>query len=75
MSDLHQMHSLIAEAISQCRKDHPQGGILAEEAKVMAKCIVQQLADAGYHISVKADVEDSPGPGEVKAAPESPIHG
>lgn len=75
MYDPHQMHSLIAEAISQCRKDHPQGEILAEEAKVMAKCIVQQLADAGYHISVKADTDDSPGRGEVKPAPESPVHG
>jgi hypothetical protein len=49
--DPHQVTSLIASAIVDCRKDHPSSPIEIEEAKTMAKCIIQQLADAGLTIA------------------------
>lgn len=51
MIDPHQVTSLIASAIADCRKDHPSSPIEIEEAKTMAKCIIQQLADAGLTIA------------------------
>jgi len=48
MADPHQVNSLIASAICDCRKHHIAGAIDAEEAKIMAKCILQQLSDAGF---------------------------
>jgi len=50
MSDEHQVHSIIATAISDSRRDHPDGRIDPEEAKQMAKCIMESLAGAGLQI-------------------------
>lgn len=50
MADPHQINSLIASAISECSKHNSAGTIHVEEAKIMAKCIVEQLADAGFQI-------------------------
>ena len=50
MADPHQVYSIIATAICDCRKDHPDGGMDPEEAKQIAKCIVVALTDAGLEI-------------------------
>jgi hypothetical protein len=50
VADPHQVNTLIAVAISDCRKDHPGEAIDPEELKVIAKCIVQHLSDAGFEI-------------------------
>ena len=53
LADPHQVNSLIASAICECRKDHPVSAIDPEEAKTMAKCIVQHLCDAGFAIRLE----------------------
>ena len=49
--DAHQINALIASAIHDCRKDHPVSSIDPEEAKTIAKCVIQQLSDAGFIIT------------------------
>ena len=49
--DPHQVNALIATAICDCRKDQPEQAISPEEAKHMAKCILEALSDAGLQIS------------------------
>jgi hypothetical protein len=44
MSDQHQVISIIATAIGDARKDHPDGGIDPEQAKQVAKCIIEALS-------------------------------
>lgn len=51
MADQHQVNSIIATAIFDCRKDDPDRKIDPEEAKQMAKCIVEALTDAGLQIA------------------------
>jgi hypothetical protein len=55
MSDQHQVNSIIATAIYDARKDHPEGRIDAEDAKHVAKCIVEALSDAGLRIVPVSD--------------------
>jgi hypothetical protein len=50
LADPHQVNAIIAAAICDCRKEHPEGGIDPEEAKTMAKCIIQHLSEAGFQI-------------------------
>jgi hypothetical protein len=50
MTDQHQVNSIIATAICDCRRDHPDQAANAEEAKQVAKCIVEALTDAGLQI-------------------------
>jgi len=50
LADPHQVNSIIATAICDCRKDCPSGGMDPEEAKQIAKCIVAALTDAGLEI-------------------------
>jgi hypothetical protein len=50
MVDEHQVNSIIATAICDCRKDHPAQRMDPEEAKQMAKCIIEALTDAGLEI-------------------------
>jgi hypothetical protein len=50
MVDQHQVNSIIAAAICNCRKGHPEGGIDPEEAKQIAKCVMEALTDAGLQI-------------------------
>jgi hypothetical protein len=55
MSDQHQVNSIIANAILDARKDHPEGGMDPEEAKQVAKCIVEALSGAGLRIVPASD--------------------
>jgi hypothetical protein len=54
MADPHQVNIIIATAICDACRDHPDHQIDPEEAKPIAKCIVVALADAGFKI-VSAD--------------------
>jgi hypothetical protein len=49
MIDQHQVNSIIATAICDARKN-PDGRMDPEEAKQIAKCIVEALANAGLEI-------------------------
>ena len=59
MVDAHQVNSLIASVIHDCRKDHPMSSIDPEEAKTIAKCIIQQLSDAGLEIMLRKGIEST----------------
>jgi hypothetical protein len=50
LADPHQVNSIIATAICDCRKDRSDQGLDPEEAKQIAKCIVAALTDAGLKI-------------------------
>jgi hypothetical protein len=50
MADPHQVISIMATAICDVRKDHPDDRMDPEEAKQIAKCIVEALTDAGLQI-------------------------
>ena len=47
MTDPHQVISIMATTICDARKDHPDYRMDPEEAKQIAKCIVEALTDAG----------------------------
>jgi len=53
LADQHQVNSIIAAAICDCSKEHPDLTIDPENAKQMAKCIVEALTDAGLEIRVQ----------------------
>jgi len=53
MADQHQVNSIIATAICDCSKEYPEQTIDPEEAKQMAKCIIEALTDAGLEIRVQ----------------------
>jgi hypothetical protein len=42
--------SVIATALCDARKGHPDHAMNPEEAKQIAKCIVEALSDAGFQI-------------------------
>jgi hypothetical protein len=50
MADPHQAISIMATAICDVRKDPPDYRMDPEEAKQIAKCIVEALTDAGLQI-------------------------
>jgi ribosomal silencing factor RsfS len=50
MDDPHQVNTIIALAIRDCRKDEPHQ-IDLEEAKQMAKCILAALQDARLQVT------------------------
>jgi uncharacterized protein (DUF849 family) len=50
MADEHQVNSIIATAICDARKDHPDHRMNPEEAKQIAKCVIEALSDAGLQI-------------------------
>jgi hypothetical protein len=50
MTDPHQVNSIIATAICDAHKDHPKNRMDPEEAKQMAKGIIEALSDAGFQI-------------------------
>ena len=50
MVDQHHLYALIAKAICDIRKDDREQQINPEEAKQIAKCVVEALADAGLEI-------------------------
>jgi len=55
MSDEHKLNSIIATAVLDARKDHPEGKIGPEEAKHVAKCIIEALSGAGLRIVPTTD--------------------
>ena len=50
MVDQHQVNAIIATAICERNKARPDHEIGSEEAKQMAKCIIEALTDAGLEI-------------------------
>ena len=50
MDDRHQVNSIIATAICECSGEQAEHKIAPEHAKLMAKCIITALADAGLEI-------------------------
>ena len=50
MTDLHQINSIIASAIRGCLAHDPEKGIEPEQAKQIAKCVLEAVADAGLQI-------------------------
>ncbi|HXL31729.1 MAG TPA: hypothetical protein VN968_20895 [Bradyrhizobium sp.] len=50
MTDQHQVHSIIATAICDALKKNPDHRMNTEEAKQVAKCIVETLTDAGLQM-------------------------
>ena len=50
--DEHQLNAIIATAILDSLKDHPNHSIGPEEARIMAKRIIAALADAGLHVTI-----------------------
>jgi hypothetical protein len=52
MVDQHQVISIIATAICECFKEHPEQTIGPEEAKQIAKCVIEALSEAGLEIAV-----------------------
>ena len=55
MVDQHQVISIIATAVSECLNDGPDQKIGLEEAKQIAKCVVEALVEAGLEIGARAD--------------------
>lgn len=52
--DQHQVNAIIATAICDAWKGHPGHRLEPEEAKQMAKCIIEALTDAELAIAPKA---------------------
>jgi hypothetical protein len=50
LADEHQVNSIIATAICECCRAHPERTIEPEEAKQIAKCIIGSLSNAGLVI-------------------------
>jgi len=50
VADQHQVNSIIATAICNVLKDHQEKRMDPEEAKQIAKCIIEALSDAGLQI-------------------------
>ena len=55
MADQHQVNSIIASTICECSQEHPEHKIVPEEAKQMAKCIIEALTDAGLEIRLREE--------------------
>ncbi len=54
MTDQHQQNSIIATAICGALKDYPELHIDPEQAKQIAKCILEALTDGGLEITPAA---------------------
>ena len=68
MVDPHQVNIIIGTAICDAGRDHPDRRMDPEEAKQIAKCIVEALADAGL-ISCPQTRNDQ----SVMAAAQKPL--
>jgi len=53
--DQHQVISIIANAICECFKERPEQKIDPEEAKQVAKCVIEALTEVGLEIGVHND--------------------
>ena len=60
MTDPHQVNLIIANAICDAHKTQQENRMNPEEAKQIAKCIIEALSDAGLEI-VPAGKIDAPG--------------
>ena len=54
MVDQHQVISIIATAVSECLNESPDEKIGLEEAKQIAKCVIEALTEAGLEIGPRA---------------------
>jgi hypothetical protein len=59
MADEHQANTIIATAILDSIGDHPNYNLDPEEAKVLAKCILTALEEAGLQITLIDDFQGS----------------
>jgi hypothetical protein len=55
MVDQHQVISIIATTVYECFKERPDQKIAIEEAKQIAKCIIEALAEAGLELGAHTD--------------------
>jgi hypothetical protein len=53
--DQHQVISIIANAICECFKERPEQKIDPEEAKQVAKCVIEALTEVELEIGVHND--------------------
>jgi hypothetical protein len=53
--DQHQVISIIATAVCECFNERPDQKISVEEAKQIAKCVIEALAEAGLEIGTPND--------------------
>ena len=53
--DQHQVISIIATAVCECFNERPDQRIGLEEAKQIAKCVIEALAEAGLEIGAHTD--------------------
>ena len=60
MTDPHQVNLFIANAICDAHKTQQENRMNPEEAKQIAKCIIEALSDAGLEV-VPASNIDAPG--------------
>jgi len=60
MTDPHQLNSIIATAICDACRVHPDHRIDPEEAKQISKCIVEALTNAGLDIVPVSSREGAP---------------
>jgi hypothetical protein len=51
MTDPHQVNSIIATAICDAHKDHQEHRMDPEEAKQIAKAIIEALSNAGFQVA------------------------
>jgi hypothetical protein len=52
MVDEHPANTIIATAILDSTRDYPNHSLQPEEAKMIAKCILAALEDAGFQITL-----------------------
>lgn len=58
MADPHGLYVLIAKAVCDARKGDPEHAMDPEEAKHIAKCVVEALADAGFQITAATETRE-----------------
>jgi hypothetical protein len=58
MTDPHQVNLVIANAICDAHKDHQENRMNPEEAKQIAKCIIEALSDAGLQIVPAGKIDE-----------------
>ena len=52
MTDEHQTNAVVATVLIESFKDHPDHKLDPEEAKLIAKRILEALKDAGFQVTV-----------------------
>jgi len=59
MTDEHQPIAIVATAILQSCRDLPDSHLDPEEAKIVAKCILAALKEAGFEVTVTFETRPS----------------